>query len=202
MESENVDMNIIPPQIAGGAMDAVEKRFFETEAEAKTFFENTSKRLLSVNEWGKYAGMSSFQLMDAHGIRADRTAEPGDFIRIDIPGPGTHAGMGYDWVRVKEIKELSNHEEQISYIIVQPCSHPMDKDGAIAHFFKDDATSTFIIRKFGLVVSAEEHGRNEIPNTDHGKFLDKSRNFVVGMAAKVGLSYPQWKNLVKGLLQN
>lgn len=195
-------MNTIPLQVIGNSMDAVEMQTLSTEEEAKALFDKTSNRLLSVNDWGKYAGISSFQLMNAHGVRADRAAKTGDFIRIDIPGPGTHAGMGYDWVRIEDIKSSSDNQQQLLSITVRPCSHPMDKDGVIAHFLKDDATSTFIVRKSGLVVSAEEHGRNEIPNTEHGNFLDKSRNFVVGIAAKIGLSYPQWKSLVKGLLQN
>jgi len=202
MKNEDLDNKIIPPQIVGSAIDAVDKRVFKTETEAQALFDKASKRLLSVNEWGRYAGISSFQLMDARGLRADRKAETGDFIRIDIPGPGTHVGMGYDWVRIEDVKRLSEEEQQLLSIIVRPCSHPMDKDGPTAHFFKDTATSTFLIRKFGLVVTAEEHGRNEVPNTDQGSFLDKSRNFMVGVAAKIGLSYPQWKSLVKGLLQD
>jgi len=200
MKDENVDSKIIPPQTVGSSIDAVEKRIFKTETEAQALFDKASKRLLSVNEWEKYAGISSFQLIDAHGVRAERTAETGDFIRIDIPGPGTHVGMGYDWVRIEDIKFLSEDEQQVLSVIVRPCHHPMDKEGPTAHFFKDTATSTFVIRKFGLVVTAEEHGRNEVPNTDQGSFLDKSRNFFVGIAAKIGLSYPQWKSLVKGLL--
>lgn len=202
MKNKDVGNEIIPPQIVGSAVDAVEKRKFKTETEAQALFEKASKRLLSVNDWGKYAGISSFQLMDAHGIRADRVAESGDFIRIDIPGPGTHVGMGYDWVRIEDIQFLSDGDQKLWYINVRPCHHPMDKDGPTAHFFKDTATSTFVIRKSGLVVTAEEHGRNEVANTDEGNFLDKSRNFFVGIAAKIGLSYPQWKSLVKGLLED
>jgi len=199
-ESQNIDT--VPEQYTGSYMDASEHRIADTEANARALFESASSRLLSVNYWGSYAGISAFQLMDAHGIRADRQAAEGDFIRIDIPGPGTHAGMGFDWVRIEEIKHLTNSNQEVLSMTVRPCSHPLAKDSEIAHFFKAEATSTFIIRKAGLTVYAEEHGRNEVPNTEHGSFYDKSRNFVVGVAAKIGLSYPQWKSLIKGLLKS
>ncbi|RYG44490.1 MAG: hypothetical protein EOO01_19410 [Chitinophagaceae bacterium] len=201
MKNESQNLNSVPEQYTGSYMDASEHRIADAEADARALFESASLRLLSVNDWGSYAGISAFQLMDVHGIRADRQAREGDFIRIDIPGPGTNAGMGFDWVRIEQIKYLKNIDQEILSMTVRPCSHPLAKDGEVAHFFKAEATSTFIIRKAGLTVYAEEHGRNEIPNTEHGSFYDKSRNFVVGVAAKIGLSYPQWKSLIKGLLE-
>ncbi|WP_316825609.1 hypothetical protein [Pedobacter miscanthi] len=196
------DQNIIPKQYTGTSMDALEERFCSSIEEATALFNRTATKLLSINDWDKYAGMSNFQLMDAWGIKVERTAEEGDFIRIDIPGPGTRAGRGYDWVRIQEIKNIEDGEYQILTITVRPCAHPLEKDDKTAHFLKDTATSTFVVKRNGLHITAEEHGRNELPNTETGSLYDKGRNFVVGMAAKLGLSYPQWKRLVKGLLQD
>jgi len=201
MEDQS-NQNIIPKQYTGTSMDALEEQFCSSVEEAITLFNRTSAKLLSVNDWGKYAGMSNFQLMDPHGIKAERTAEEGDFIRIDIPGPGTNVGKGYDWVRIQEIKNIEEGEYQVLAITVRPCAHPLETGGKTAHFLKDTATSTFVVKRNGLHITAEEHGRNELPNTETGSFYDKGRNFVVGMAAKLGLSYPQWKSLVKGLLNN
>ncbi len=202
MENEIDLLDIIPAQYVGSSMDAVEKRIFASQEEADVFFAKACERLLLINEWEKHSGISSFQLIDANGIRAERKAIIRDFIRIDIPGPGTYAGMGYDWVRIEDIRLLENSEQQILYMTVRPSCHPMDKDGTIAHFLKAEATSTFIVRKVKLEIFAEEHGRNELANTSDGSFLDKSRNLIVGIAAKIGLSYPQWKSLVKGLLRD
>jgi hypothetical protein len=49
-------------------------------------------------------------------------------------------------------------------------------------------------------VTAEVHGRNEVPNTETDKTVDKVRNAVVGLGAITAFSAPQWKSLVKGLL--
>lgn len=67
-------------------------------------------------------------------------------------------------------------------------------------FFKDLATSTFQIKQIGHEVYAQEHGRNEVPNTATHSFGDNLRNRLVGWTAKIGLSYPQWKSLIKGLV--
>ena len=67
-------------------------------------------------------------------------------------------------------------------------------------FFKEDATSTFIVERDGNNLRAAVHGRNELPNTKADKPLDKARNAIVGLGAMLGLSNPQWKSLVKGIL--
>ncbi|MFC4210932.1 hypothetical protein ACFOWA_07055 [Pedobacter lithocola] len=199
MASTN-NLSKVPEQICGSEMDVVDERTFDSEEEALKRYLISSERLLNVNNWGLYAGISAFQLIDSHGVRAQRLAEQKDYIRIDIPGPGTQAGMGYDWVRIEEIVRIDDVKERYVLITVRPCPHPLSDKKESAHFLKDSATSTFIVRQKGNVVYAEEHGRNELPNTSAGSFYDKGRNFFVGMAAKMGLSYPQWSSLVKGLL--
>jgi len=42
-------------------------------------------------------------------------------------------------------------------------------------------------------------GRNEIINVDNENMSDNIRNYLVGLAAKMGASYPQWKSLLKGM---
>jgi len=192
----------VPRQYSGSQMDAVEKREFETAVEADKHFQTACSRLLSVNRWGEYAGLSEFVLIDESGDRIERLAREGDYIRIDIPGPGTQTGKGYDWVKITEIIHSDELHESFLSMTVRPCKRPNPENDAIAHFLKKDATSTFIVKKQGLSILAEEHGRNEMPNTSDGSLYDKGRNFMVGMAAKIGLSYPQWKSLVKAFLSD
>lgn len=193
--------NAIPPQEKGSKMDAVAERDFASETEAQELFQLACNRMLNINQWGELVGLSSFQLMDQKGNRLDRRAEQGDYVRIDIPGPGTMAGKGYDWVHIEEIYQGENHTDQFLAIKVRPCEYPLSNENATAHFLKGDATSTFIIRKVANKVYAEEHGRNEMPNTADVGFIDSGRNFLVGFAAKLGLAYPQWKALVKALIK-
>jgi len=193
--------DFIPEQEQGSKMDAVETRNFNTLVEAEELFTVAADRLRSVNQWAAYSGISEFKLFDSGGDHVSRKAEIGDYIRIDIPGPGTAAGGGFDWVHIEDIQtEQTETSNQIA-MRVRPCSNPLNDHAEVAHFLKSDATSTFIVKRTGTLVSAEEHGRNEMPNAGEGSLADRSRNVLVGIAAKVGFSYPQWKLLVKGLLE-
>ncbi len=174
----------------------------ETEAHAKLIYQRSVERLLNVNAWGTYSSPSKFQLFDENRNKTDRLVEEGDFIRIDIPGLGTEAGMGYDWVRVEAIGRAEDENYEWTAIRVRPSSMPCSKSEVIAHFLDKDATSTFKVSREGYLVFAEEFARNETTNTNGVGLLDMARNFLVGAAAKLGVSYPQWKSLTDGLLQN
>lgn len=192
---------LIPAQHFGGRMDVCEKLMTTNAAEATARFSKSSEKLLDVNNWGRLTGLSDFKLMDALGQPTLRSAREQDYIRIDIPGPGTKAGKGYDWVRIEEIKLVESTDEEILAMTVRPAAHPINKGDIPAHFLKRSATSTFIVRRKGLEISVEEHARNELINTNQKGLLDNVRNFVVGLTAKIGLSYPQWSVLVKAILE-
>jgi len=200
MEKDGMNSMLVPVQNEGSEMDTVETRSACSIEAANAIYEKACGRLLDVNSWGKLAGISDFQLIDPTGVRVEREVQEGDFIRIDIPGPGTAAGMGYDWVRVEEIKSFEQDGTAEVGMRVRPSAHPVSGSPETAHFLQDSATSTFIIRRKGNEVSAEEHGRNEVANTKASGLIDKGRNMIVGLAAKLGLSYPQWKSLVKAFL--
>ncbi|QPH41372.1 hypothetical protein [Pedobacter endophyticus] len=198
----NEELQPVPSQQEGSKIDVVSQREFATNTEASLLFNKAVQRLLSVNNWGDYAGMSAFQLYDADGVEVQRQATEGDYIRIDIPGPGAAAGKGFDWVHIEKIENSVTETESWVAMRVRPSAHPNSSEDDTAHFLKDIATSTFIIRQVDRIVYAEEHGRNEVPNTDGVGVYDKGRNLIVALAAKFGLSYPQWKSLVNGLLSD
>ncbi|MBB5437952.1 hypothetical protein HDC92_001626 [Pedobacter sp. AK017] len=192
----------VPPQQIGSEMNAVEKIELSSEAEAVHFFNIVKERLLDVNRWRQLAGgvMSDFFLTDGAGNPVQRKATGGDHIRIDIPGPGSLAGEGYDWVTIEEIKSEMLDDAEVLSMTARPSANPLGDSKDTAHFLTDQATSTFQVKRIGHTIYAEEHGRNEVPNTDTDLSLDNVRNTFVGWGAKVGFSYPQWKVLVKGLL--
>lgn len=189
---------IVPENVTGSATDITESSSFTSESDALNAFAEAKKRLNDINNWNSLCGTvtSIFTLTDQGAKQKTKKPQVGDYIKIDIPAPGPSSGDGYDWVRIEEILE----EEQIFAIKVRPVCSPENKDSSVAHFFKDSATSSFIIRKEGLSVFAEVHGRNEVPNTDTEKTTDKIRNAAVGGSAIAGFSSFQWKQLVKGLL--
>lgn len=191
----------VPEQRIGSEMNALHKISLKNVDQALHFFNIVKTRLLDVNNWTKIAGnLSQFQLCDEQGQPVHRLAKQGDYIRINIPGPGTHTGDGYDWVRIENITLTAGDQQEILSMRARPAPNPTSLNDDTAHFLTDEATSTFQVKRFGAVITAEEHARNEVPNVDLDNNTDKIRNSIVGWAAKLGLSYPQWKALVKGLL--
>jgi hypothetical protein len=194
----------VPAQEIGSKMDAVEKIELHSEAEAIHFFKTVKDRLLDVNRWSDFAGgaSSDFYLTDPQGNLVQRKVTDGDHIKIDIPGPGTKTGAGYDWVTIEEIKSQVLDDAEVLSMTARPSANPLSDEEETAHFLTQEATSTFQVKRIGKTIYAEEHGRNEVPNTDLNRPLDNIRNTFVGWGAKIGFSYPQWKALVNGLLNH
>jgi hypothetical protein len=195
--------NIVPQQHEGSQTNTEAVETLPTEADAREFFEVVKNRLLNVNGWHDYAGKGTadFQLTDAQGQEVERTAQKGDHFKIDIPGPGSVSGEGYDWVQIEEIVEVHNEESDSIGIRVRPATDPQNDKPDVAHFFTNAATSNFIVSRRGNEVKAAVYGRNEKPNTEAEAVVDKARNTAVATGATSGFSNLQWKSLVLGLLQ-
>jgi hypothetical protein len=196
----------IPEQHQGGSSDVEQNLDSSTPRQAHSGFVEAARRLLDINHWKEISSplSASFQLADGQGAPLDRVPKPGDYIRIDIPGPGTATGRGYDWVRIESIDDKpnpgGNHESLI--IRVRPVPSPLNNERDVAHFFDASATSTFMIERSELRVTASVHGRNEVPNKEVERTADKVRNTIVGNAATSGLSALQWNLLVEGILKD
>lgn len=195
--------NQIPKQEDGGKVDTSAKAEFTTLESAAAFYDLAKQRLLNVSNWSEICKvpLSTFILTDTSGNTIDGEASEGNYIKIDIPGPATHAGDSFDWVRIEKITEEVAKNRATLTLQARPTANPTTKDPSTAHFFTAQATSTFQIKRIGLTVFAEEHGRNEVPNTDTSSITDNVRNTLVGWTARLGLSYPQWTSLVKGLTE-
>ena len=199
------DSKAIPPQKEGKQVDIVEKINASTPEEARSLFIKLKKKLFDINHWSDISGglSASFVLTDQHGQHKTGIPAAGDHFRIDIPGPGSSAGSGYDWVRVEMVEDHSDPEADKEWVIikVRPSEDPAKKEG-IAHFLGEKATSSFIVKRENDSLTAEVHGRNEKPNTEAGKLSDKIRNAVIGTGVVTGLAKIQWEKLVKGLLNS
>lgn len=195
--------NQIPKQQEGGQTDTTAKTEFSSPEEAKAFYQIAKNRLLNISCWAEICKvpLSTFTLTDPEGHEVIREVEADDYLKINIPGPGTHTGDGFDWVRIEKIEEETTPLFSVITMQARPAANPTQQDPEIAHFFNQQATSTFLVKQSGNTVYAEEHGRNEVPNTDTSNITDKIRNTLVGWTAKIGLSYPQWKSLVKGIVE-
>lgn len=195
----------LPEKEEGAQRDVETKVKCNSVEEAKQLFEISKKRFLNVNEWNKICGKASavFTVTDHQGHEVEEAPKVGYHFKINIPAPGTDTGGGFDWVRVEAIEDSTDTDKDTEFLAmrVRPSPNPLKPDEDIAHFFSDKATSNFIIYREKKVVTAAVIGRNEIANTDNKiSFFDKIRNAIVGTGAAGGLSDPQWKSLVNGVL--
>jgi hypothetical protein len=197
---------IIPEQRTGSKTGASSRLQADSRHQAIQIFKAAKSNLLDINHWDKFSGKGSavFQLTDNKGNLLHNIApKVGDLIRIDLPAPGNEKGHGYDWVRIEKFEDSRDvlKDEEIFGFRVRPVKHPDNTTPEAAHFYTSDATSTFLIIRNTNTITAMERARNEVPNTGVFSFLNKIRNTVIALAAMAGLSNPQWKRLMKGVLQ-
>ena len=188
--------SIAPENESGASSDNSCEVLFDNEKDAVICFQRARQKLLDVNHWHEWSGGSSavFQLTDEKGNKVDRSVQLGDHFWIDIPGPGNVGGKGYDWVQAEAIEDSSTDDREVVAIRVRPSGDPSGTKEDIAHFFTDEASSTFSVIRSGKKVIASVQGRNEKPNIKANTFIDKIRNAVVATGAIGGLNKPQWKS--------
>ncbi|OCA73894.1 hypothetical protein [Chryseobacterium arthrosphaerae] len=191
----------VPQQRSGGFHDTESYKQFD-EAHLPLKFEILKKRFCLVNRWKSYCGeaFAAFKLYDSNGSPVEREPQKGDFIRINIPGPGETEAKGYDWVEITDICFFQDAYSESVSMTCRPSKDPQHgKKGHIAHFYSSRATSTFIISRNATHLKAAVHGRNETPNFNAGWF-DVIRNIMVAAGGIMGIAKIQWKQLTDGFL--
>lgn len=198
------DPDIIPENESGLQSNTESSKTFHDSRQAKEFYQIVKKRLLNVNGWQDLAGPATakFQLTDEKGKDVDRIVKENDHFKIDIPGPGPLTGEGYDWVKIEAIETREGENEEFTAIKVRPATSPLNTKKDIAHFFNEEATSSFVVKREKNKVTAGVYGRNEKPNTGSETITDKVRNTAVATGAMSGFSKIQWKSLVNGILKS
>lgn len=187
----------------GHSLTCEEKINFANHSEAFAHYIIMRERLLDINNWQALTGAFSakFEIINMDGSKVNRILREGDYIRIDIPGPGLPSTGGYDWVRAYEIEEELAYKKAQMIVRLQPSENPTQKGkNETAHFLKDMATSSLIIHLNDNAISIKYAGRKEIINLENECTLDNVRNFLVGMAIKTGINYPQWKSLIRAII--
>lgn len=194
---------IIPPQHTGTEIEVDASVELKDTDEAKRFYTVAKSRLLEVNNWHHVAGIISarFQLIDAAGNEVNRCAAKNDYLKIDIPGPGSTEGSGYDWVMVEALNEINDAENESIGFTVRPCKNPFGNKNEIAHFYADKATSNFIVIREGKNVIAWVVDHNLAPNDHAESLVDKLRDTAVGIGAITLFSKIQWQGLVDGIIK-
>ncbi|GEN70650.1 hypothetical protein [Chryseobacterium lathyri] len=194
-------INRVPQQQSGGFHDTESQKQFEPTL-LPIKFDILKQRFFSVSRWKSYCGegFAAFKLYDSKGNIAERPPQKGDFMRIDIPGPGETEAKGYDWVEVTDICFQEDNYSESILITCRPSINPQDrKNSHIAHFYSSIATSTFMIARTPTHLKAAVYGRNETPNFNAG-YIDVIRNLMVAVGGMMGISKVQWKKLTDGFL--
>ncbi len=167
-------------------------------------FQKAKIRLLDVNRWDEFAGkiFANFQLMDAEGQKRLGSVMRGDYIKIDILGPGSHSGDGNDWVFVEEMEASALENGDFVGFRVRPISNPTKPDDdSVAHFYDRGSTSSFTVTRTGEKVIVGIYDKNIEINTDSDLAVDNARNRLYGAIAKTFFSKVQWELLAEGILR-
>ncbi|GAO41908.1 hypothetical protein [Flavihumibacter petaseus] len=194
--------SIVPENERGKSLDLYAHTLAPSEPDAIVLFRMAVSRLLHPMTWGKVAGAHAFDVkiwgQEAGDLRAE--IREGDYLKIDIPGPGSSAGDGYDWVKADRLEEGVDPDASESMgMRLRTCRNPEEQSNDTAHFFKEGAASIFILARSGNEVSAKYFGRNEETN-DSGSLFDRLRNYVVSLGAKAGGSEKMWTDFINGLI--
>jgi hypothetical protein len=193
----------IPEQYKGREIIAEQHRACEGREQYKQALRVAIGRLKDVNNWHKITGMkfAEFNLMDASGEHIMHV-EPqvGMHFRVNISGPATSSGEGYDWVKIVQVEDFKEGDYEGSYITVQPSDNPTASDNHTAHFYDAASSSTFMVVGKYPELSALVIDRNVSVNKNNESLGDEVRNALFGGAGMVAFSKMQWQMLSDGLV--
>ncbi|GGN03695.1 hypothetical protein GCM10010967_43140 [Dyadobacter beijingensis] len=193
----------VPENYRGDSITAECFREFENTDAARACFRESAMKLMDVDHWHEWATemLGRFVISDVFGNPVGGTAREGLLIRINIPGPGSSSGKGYDWVRIEEIARMASGTVESLAMRVRPVSAPGSDEKEPAHFYDSQSTSTFTLTRENAVVTAAIYDRNIVSNTTPESLIDKLRNAIAGFFGKKAFSKIQWQVLVEGLLK-
>jgi len=131
--TETPDKKTIPPQHTGASTNTAFSIMLSSLEESRERFRRARARLLDVNHWHDFAGplSASFTLTDGTGRELNHPAQEGDHIRINLPGPGSKTGDGYDWVAIEQIEDKTTSSGKTAYVAirVRPSVNPSNGMG-------------------------------------------------------------------------
>jgi len=192
--------DLIPINKKGSQNDVSAFLNCDTEMEAFDHFKKLSYNLLKINDWSVNARKNPAEFF-IYNKDKSQSARENDLVKIKIPAPTNKQGNGFDWVIVRKIQLIEDTHYNAIMLQMKPHSCPENLNGRTAHFYKDDATTTFILSKNENIIQLSIHGRNEIPNTKNVGFIDACRNFFVANGGIFGGSKLQWKDFADDFIK-
>jgi len=168
-----------------------------SETEAKNVFQRLIQKLFNIEQWNAESNFSSFALFDENGFtKMEKITAVGDFIRITLPGSGKD-----DWVKIVEIYDAADE----IVLTVQPSPNPTDKEdnSTTSHFFTNDSTNNFCLKKNGIKLNFYVIGLGEKSNSeDTSGIVETVRNFATAnIGHYLGIQKAQWQNFCDNFVE-
>ena len=195
---------LIPKNIKGKENDLFESTHAQTMEQANLIFQRACRHMSDPFTWHEITGLPVRFLPSTDTV--DPRINPikvGNYFRIETPAPGTSKGDGFDWVKVEAVEDKRNSRADVESfgMTLRACSNPTNNSADTAHFFSSMATSSFLIQRNHLIITASYHGRNEVPNTETTRLVDTIRKTFVALGAAAGMSEIVWSRLLKAFLE-
>ncbi|AYM99766.1 hypothetical protein [Chryseobacterium sp. 3008163] len=195
--------HLVPINNNGSENNAISFLLCNSETEAFDKFRKLSQKLLQINNWKVSAGKNPTEFYIYHNESDKSTiAQLNDLVKIKMPAPKNNLGKGFDWVKVNQIQTIEQKGVKAFLIQMKPHYCPDNSSGSIAHFYKGEASNTFILVKKDKTLQLSIHGRNEMPNTTKVGFMDVLRNLFVASGGIFGGSKIQWQDFTEEFLKN
>ena len=196
----------IPNQTEGAYHDTEKTKDLGSLEICDIRYRMIKRNFLAINHWKDLGrkGSAEFKLYDSDGNFKTTQPIEGDFIRIDIPGPGDFKAKGYDWVRIIKLTYEFGLKDELECLtmVTQPSQEPSDRSDHIAHFYSKKSTASFRIAKGKDFVRVGIYGRNELSNVSDPGFFGRIRNFFIASGGFVHLTKLQWSELADGLINS
>ncbi len=124
-------MELIPKQETGKQYDNIKSVKCADEFNAKHKYSEACNKLFNISDWCKTGDSilkTDFCLCDEEGKEVTRDPKIGDFIRINLSGPGSVTGKGFDWVKIEEVVTKGEENDyEFTSIKVRPAACPLRK---------------------------------------------------------------------------
>ncbi len=174
------------------------RRAFPESAEAENFFNYLKQKLFRIENWEASAGLSGYEHFDENGkVSREKPLAVGDFIRLTMYGSGKN-----DWVKIINIFD----EPDEVVLTVQPSFNPTEKapdKNVTSHFFTDESTNNFCLRRKNEIISFCVIGLSEKSNTEDTKnTIETIRNFATANLGRyLGIQKGEWKIFCENFLE-
>ena len=193
--------DLVPINTKGSENNAAAFLVCQSQTEAFERFRSLSQNLLKINDWDVKAGKNPTEFF-IYNKDKSQSVQENDLVKIKIPAPQNKLGNGFDWVIVRKVQMIEKADLKLCLLQMKPHSCPESSNRNIAHFYRDDASSTFILAKKEKTLQLSIHGRNEIPNTKKIGLLNSCRNFFVASGGIFGGSKMQWQDFAEEFIKH